>query len=287
MLYEAEVRKQLGDKVVDCLLEAVDHGHLSLQETKDIAQGLHSTVGGNFLRDSHLPNFRFDKTRFRQILCDWFLHDDENGKSGVTLEKLRMVLVDIGLQLRVSGDAVKLSGILSEQETKRLIGEQAWTSLLDAFDVGAITQAQAQFIATKLNPCTGGWFKRAQDTPNFKFDRPVFKRIFMDWVARTEEDKLVSIKVIQKVLEDPDICLKMEEMQNGTFEVRAIFWAGKKTSNCVNMRKVKVKWMILTALLTLAVQAQKPNGQKTKRRTTLGEGNYLAFSYFWKRRRKN
>ena len=61
-----------------------------------------------------------------------------------------MVLVDIGLQLCVIRDVVKLNGILSEEETKRLLGQQAWRALLFAFDVGVISQAQAQVIATKL-----------------------------------------------------------------------------------------------------------------------------------------
>ena len=120
-----------------------------------------------------------------------------------------------------------------------------------------ISQAQAQVIATKLNPCTGGWFKRAQDAPNFKFDRPVFKRIFMDWVARTEEKELVSVKVIQEVLEDPDICLKMEEVQDGTIEAKDVFRVTNKTFDLRNIRKVKVKWMMLIALAIMAAEAQK------------------------------
>ena len=48
MHYEKEVRHQLGCKVVDCLLEAVDHGRLSLQQVEDLARELHFRAGGNF-----------------------------------------------------------------------------------------------------------------------------------------------------------------------------------------------------------------------------------------------
>ena len=92
MLYETEVRQCLGPKVVDCLLDAVDRGDLSLQQAEDLARGLHPTAGGNFQRAKDLPNFRYDRTSLRQILSDWYLLDWPGGESGVILEKLLMVL---------------------------------------------------------------------------------------------------------------------------------------------------------------------------------------------------
>ena len=157
---------------------------------KDLARGLHPTAGGNFLRAKQLPNFIYDRTSVRKIMSDWYDLDWPGNESGVTLEKLKMVLDDIGLRLEISPteDAVVLQGIPNEEETKRCIGLPAWNALLEAFDLGEISEAQAQAIATKLNPYTGGWFKRARDSPNFKFNRSAFKRILMDWVARTEKE---------------------------------------------------------------------------------------------------
>ena len=94
MLYEKEVRHQLGSMVVDCLLEAVDQGRLSLRQVEDMARGLHLRAGGNFLRSRQLPNFNFDRTSVRQILSDWYQYDETTNESGVTLERLQRVLLD-------------------------------------------------------------------------------------------------------------------------------------------------------------------------------------------------
>ena len=101
---EREVRKRLGPKVVDLLLEAVDRGDLSLHQAEDLAKGLHPTAGGNFVRAKELPNFKYDRTSLRHILADWFQYDwpdDGSYESGVTFEKLRTVLNDIGLVLKI------------------------------------------------------------------------------------------------------------------------------------------------------------------------------------------
>ena len=92
MRYEKEVRERLGPKVVDTLLEAVDRGNLGLQQAEDLADGLHPTAQGNFLRAKQLPNFYFDKHSLRRILSDWYQYDWPGGESGVILEKLLMVL---------------------------------------------------------------------------------------------------------------------------------------------------------------------------------------------------
>ena len=92
MRYEKEVRERLGPKVVDTLLEAVDRGNLGLQQAEDLADGLHPTAQGNFLRAKQLPNFYFDKHSVRRILSDWYQYDWPGDESGVTFNKLLLVL---------------------------------------------------------------------------------------------------------------------------------------------------------------------------------------------------
>ena len=207
------------------MLEAVDRGDLDLQHAEDLARGLHPRAGGNFMRAKALPNFKYDRTILRFVLADWFQYDwpeDGSNESGVTFEKLQQVLKDIGLELQKTGEEVTLRGVHNEGETKRCIGPDGWDALLEAFDVGTISLAKADTIATKLNPYTGGWFKRLQSLPNFNFNRQTFKGILMDWAARIRNEELITLEVIQKVLEDPDVGLKLEEIPGAEFQFHVI-----------------------------------------------------------------
>merc|ERR1712226_84030 len=227
---ERNVRQQLTPKVVDCLLEAVDRGEVSLQQAEDLAMGLHRRTGGEFKRTKDLANFKYDRTSLRQVLTDWFRYDWQDDESGVTFEKLQSVLKDIGLVLEKSptGEEVTLSGVHNEEKTKRCIGLDGWNALLEAFEVGTISLAKATTIAEKLHPHTGGWFRRAQNLPNFEFNQKIFKGIFIDWVAKINKEELISLTVIQKVLEDPDLGLALKEIPGRELKYQVIDLAAKK-----------------------------------------------------------
>ena len=99
-MYDGEVKEQLGEGVVACLLEAIDNGELTLQQTQDLASKLHPKAGGDFQRARELPNFKFDRTSLRNILSSWYQYEVEE----VTRNKLERVLSDpdIGLRLDTS-----------------------------------------------------------------------------------------------------------------------------------------------------------------------------------------
>ena len=181
---EREVYELLGEDAVSCLLVAVDRGDIELQQVVDLAGELHPTVRGNLLRKKDSPDFKYDRTTLRQVLCDWYNKDwpeDLSGDSGVTFEKLQKALSNIQVVLeRSSKDGkVVLKGVAhNEENTKQCIGTAVWDTLLKAFEEGMLTVKRAEAFATKLNPSTGGWFKREKSLPNFEFSEHFFQKDF-------------------------------------------------------------------------------------------------------------
>ena len=148
MLYEQDVRQELGSEVVDCLLEAVDHGYLSLQQVEDLARGLHPTVGGNFLRLKQLPNFNFDRASLRKILSDWYQYDGTLLETGVTLEKLQRVLLGIGLRLEEEGE-VNLVSVKTKERKKLYDLAETYKSKINREEVKEIKNKLAGTLYSK------------------------------------------------------------------------------------------------------------------------------------------
>ena len=159
---EREVYKLLEEEVVSCLLDAVDRGDIKLQQIVDLAGVLHPTAGGNLKRKMEMSNFKYDRTTFREVLCDWYQYDwpeNSDGDSGVTFEKLQKALANIQMVLQKSSTdgKVSLKGVVhNEEKTKQCIGTAVWEKLLEAFAVCMFTVERAEKFAVQLNPYTGG-----------------------------------------------------------------------------------------------------------------------------------
>ena len=128
---EREVYKLLGPEVIGCLLDRVDRGDVSLQQVEDLAGRLHTKAKGNLKRKMQSPNFKYDRTTLREILCDWYREDwpeGSNNESGVTIEKLKEALKDVQLSLEKSSTGVwSLKGVVHDEEkTIENIGSEGW-----------------------------------------------------------------------------------------------------------------------------------------------------------------
>ena len=221
---EREVYKLLGPEVIGCLLDRVDRGDVSLQQVEDLAGGLHTKAKGNLKRKMQCPNFKYDRTTLREVLCDWYREDwpeGSNDESGVTIEKLKEALKDVQLSLEKSSTGVwSLKGVVHDEEkTIENIGSEGWEALLDAFGQGFFPLQRAEIFAVKLNQYTGGWFKNLKSLPNFEYSEQVFKKILMDWAARAEiENGPVSLAVIQDALSNE---FELEEQTGGEMRFQA------------------------------------------------------------------
>ena len=67
-----DVRRVLGDNVVDTLLREVDEGRIKEQHAEVIAQELHPRTRGNFERDRQARGYQLDRRAFQKILSDWY-----------------------------------------------------------------------------------------------------------------------------------------------------------------------------------------------------------------------
>ena len=151
-MYDKEVKEQLGPDVFACLLEALDNGKVTLQQTQDLASKLHPKVGGDFQRSRELPNFKFDRTSLRNILSMWYQCEVE----GVTRKKLKRVLSDpdIGLRLkRRKPGRVTLSQIKKARDLEMAMFGSYKNDILEG-KVGQIhsriQRLEGQYIERKL-----------------------------------------------------------------------------------------------------------------------------------------
>ena len=65
--YDQEMRRILGEDVLECILDEVRSNKIDEQKMKDIAFGLDSWAGG-----SHEKRKKCDDAEMRQILEDWW-----------------------------------------------------------------------------------------------------------------------------------------------------------------------------------------------------------------------
>ena len=94
-----DLRRVLGDNVVDTLLCEVDEGRINEQHAEVIAQKLHPNTRGNFERDKRKPDYQMDRGAFRKILSDWYaMSTGAEHKKGV--EKLIQIMKDPDVNLK-------------------------------------------------------------------------------------------------------------------------------------------------------------------------------------------
>ena len=152
MKYDREVKELLGKNVFTCLLEAVDNGELTLQQTQDLAFKLHPHAGGDFQRERELPNFKFDRTSLRNILSSWY----QNEVEGVTRKKLKTVLwdADIGLRLKISKSGRVTLSQMKKKENDEMIMFRGYKNDILEGKVGQIhsriQRLEGQYIERKL-----------------------------------------------------------------------------------------------------------------------------------------
>lgn len=87
----------IGEDVHSLVLDAVDRGQISLKHAKNIASKLHPNVYGRFMESSKQNNFKFDRSAFNEMLCDWYeIDDDEN----VTAYKLKSAFEHLDVNIK-------------------------------------------------------------------------------------------------------------------------------------------------------------------------------------------
>jgi len=82
MEYPKEVRKKLGERNVELLLDAVKNGQITPKQMKMIAREMHANVHGEFVQQTNSGHFELIHV-IRHLLDRWFtveLHSIEDGK---------------------------------------------------------------------------------------------------------------------------------------------------------------------------------------------------------------
>ena len=156
-----------------------------------------------------------------------------------------------------------------EEEARQRLGPEAWDQVLEAVDLGKLSERQAQDLASRLHPKVAGKFIRERDRRDFQYDRTAMRQILLDWFV--EDPAGVSLAKLVEALKSPDIRLlplaqKLESMgETAKKEERdSLFKKLKETFEKFDIKGIQEKLdEYKSATINIAVTGQSGSGKSS------------------------